>query len=417
MKKVLMIAAQYPPMKGSSGLQRVLKFSQYLPENGWQPIVLTLKRKAHEFVSDEQIGEIPSSAVVKAAWGLDAKRHLSIKGRYLSAFARPDRWATWWLGAVPLGIQLVRKYRPDVIWSTYPIATAHSIGHTISKRTGIPWVADFRDSMTEPGFPADPALRQSRLKVEQQAVSNASAVVFTAPSARAMYASRYPNVPDERWQVISNGYDEDNFRSIESVAPQKSSGKTVLVHSGLLDPVDRDPAGFFEAVRILKERREISSDTFEINLRATGFNDQYTETIARLGIDDIVRLSGTIPYAEALREMLAADGLILFQARCCNHQIPAKVYEYFRADRAILGLVDPDGDTGHLLRAANVRHVAPLEDTAALVDTIGAFSKAAGLHTLSGVGHAVAEQFSRRNLTKDLAHLFDRLSLSANGDN
>lgn len=412
-----MIAAQYPPMKGSSGLQRVLKFSQYLPENGWQPIVVTLNRKAHEDTSDEQVGEIPTSAIVRAAWGLDAKRHLSIKGRYFAALALPDRWASWWLGAVPLGIRLARKYRPDVIWSTYPIATAHSIGYTIAKRTGIPWVADFRDSMTEPGFPEDPTVRNSRLKVEQKAVANSSAVVFTAPSAKAMYAERYPDQPDEKWKVISNGYDEENFRSIGSIVPRESAGKTVLVHSGLLDPGDRNPFGFFDAIRILKDRGQISSANLEVNLRATGFNDKYASAVTDLGIDDIVRLSDTIPYNEALREMLSADGLILFQARCCNHQIPAKVYEYFRADRPILGLVDMDGDTGQLLRSANIRHVAPLEDTDALVATIASFVEATSTHALSGVGLHMAEKFSRRNLTKDLAHLFDTVPVSANGDN
>lgn len=412
-----MIAAQYPPMKGSSGLQRVLKFSQYLPENGWQPIILTLNKKAHEFVSDEQLHEIPPSAIVECAWGLDAKRHLSIRGSYPSMAALPDRWASWWLGGVSRGIHMVRKYRPDMIWSTYPIATAHSIGNTISKWTGIPWVADFRDSMTEPGFPENPTLRGSRLKVERRAVANARAVVFTAPSARAMYAERYAELPDERWKLISNGYDEENFRSIESTASIGPSSKIVLVHSGLLDPGDRDPSGFFEAVRILKARGEISSDTLQINLRATGFNDQYSETVTRLEIDDIIRLSDPVPYSEALREMLAADGLVLFQARCCNHQIPAKVYEYFRANRPILGLVDPEGDTGQLLREADVRHIAPLEDTQALVDTISTFSQGARAGALSGVGSTVAEKYSRRNLTKDLARLFDTLLLSANCDN
>ena len=39
MKRVLMIAFHYPPASVSSGIQRTLKFSAYLPELGWEPSV------------------------------------------------------------------------------------------------------------------------------------------------------------------------------------------------------------------------------------------------------------------------------------------------------------------------------------------------------------------------------------------
>ncbi|HMT12896.1 MAG TPA: glycosyl transferase, partial [Ignavibacteria bacterium] len=42
MKKVLIISYYFPP-SGGPGVQRVLKFVKYLPEFGWQPIVLTVK--------------------------------------------------------------------------------------------------------------------------------------------------------------------------------------------------------------------------------------------------------------------------------------------------------------------------------------------------------------------------------------
>ncbi|WP_276678948.1 hypothetical protein [Nitrosomonas europaea] len=40
-----------------------------------------------------------------------------------------------------------------MIWSTYPIATAHLIGLTLQRLTGIPWMADFRDPMVQPDYP------------------------------------------------------------------------------------------------------------------------------------------------------------------------------------------------------------------------------------------------------------------------
>ena len=41
MKKVLIITYYWPP-SGGAGVQRWLKFAKYLPEIGWQPIILTV---------------------------------------------------------------------------------------------------------------------------------------------------------------------------------------------------------------------------------------------------------------------------------------------------------------------------------------------------------------------------------------
>jgi hypothetical protein len=84
------------------------------------------------------------------------------------------------------------------------------------------------------------------------------------------------------------------------------------------------------------------------------------------GLGDIVRLEPAIGYREALVEMLEADGLLLFQSADCNFQIPAKIYEYFRARRPIIAFTDPAGDTGQVLRSAQVPWIAPLDDSDAI---------------------------------------------------
>ena len=82
MTKALMAAFRYPPFRGSSGLQRILKFSHYLPSRGWQPIVLTLNAIAYPQVGDDQLREIPAGVPVKRAFALDTARHLAIRGSY-----------------------------------------------------------------------------------------------------------------------------------------------------------------------------------------------------------------------------------------------------------------------------------------------------------------------------------------------
>ncbi|MBX3638145.1 MAG: glycosyltransferase, partial [Rubrivivax sp.] len=127
MKRLLMVAYHFPPLAGSSGIQRTLRFVQQLPRFGWQPMVLTTQARAYEKTSDDLLPEVPDGTLVCRAFALDTARHLSIGGRYPGRLARPDRWITWRFDAVRQGLRLIREHRPDAIWSTYPIATAHRI--------------------------------------------------------------------------------------------------------------------------------------------------------------------------------------------------------------------------------------------------------------------------------------------------
>ena len=190
-KRVLMIAFHYPPLRGSSGIQRTLKFAKYLPEFGWDPIVLTAHQRAYPRIGNDQLSEI-SKQISYRAFALDTSRHLSFKGRYPGFLSLPDRWASWWLGAVPLGLFLIKKYKPDVIWSTYPIATAHLIGHSLSRLTGIPWISDFRDPMVDEVYPFDPLTRRTHLWIERKAINRSSQIIVTTPGAIKDFEKRFP---------------------------------------------------------------------------------------------------------------------------------------------------------------------------------------------------------------------------------
>ncbi|HXH12497.1 MAG TPA: glycosyltransferase [Alphaproteobacteria bacterium] len=409
MKKILMIAFHYPPWSGGSGIERTLKFSRYLPEYGWQPLILTAHPRAYAQRGDEQLSNIPASVLVRRAFAMDVARHMSFRGAYPQWLALPDRWGSWWLGAVPAGLRLIRRYRPAVIWSTYPIATAHLIGLTLHRLTGIPWVADFRDSMTEETYPRDRMARCVYRWLECQIVRRCTCAVFTAPGTLQMYAARYPEIPQSRWAIIANGYDEEEFRGIEWTVGKRPSSMSqlVLVHSGVLYPSERDPGAFFAAVADLRKAGKISSRGLKIILRASGSEDTYRQLIRANGIEDIVFLEPPLPRRGALMEMIQADGLLLFQASNCNHQIPAKAYEYLRAKRPIFALTDPKGDTASLLRQMGINTIVRLDSTAQIAHGLQAFlSKLRDGHTLMGYGKEVCLH-SRRSRALQLANLLD----------
>lgn len=367
-KRVLMVAYHFPPMNASSGIQRTLRFSQYLPEFGWEPTVLSAHPRAYSSVSATDVPD-PANLRVRRAFALDAARHLAIRGRYSRLLCIPDRWWSWWLGAVPAALASIRQSKPDVIWSTFPIATAHLIGYTLHRLSGIPWVADFRDPMAQDDYPADPLARRAFEWIEYRTLKQCNRAVFTAPGAVRLYAERYRDIPPERLAIIENGYDESAFAGAERMLDSgtRQSGPLVLVHSGTVYLSERDPRAFFGALAELRRSGHIHAGDLKVVLRASGCDDDLRRMIAPLGIEDIVTIEPAIPYRDALAEMLAADGLLVLQAANCNYQVPAKLYEYLRARRPILALTDPAGDTAAVLRDAGIDTIARLDSQSEIV--------------------------------------------------
>jgi glycosyltransferase involved in cell wall biosynthesis len=407
MPKVLMVAFHYPPFQGGSGVHRTLKFSRYLPEQGWQPIILSAHPRAYSQLGDEQLREIPPDVIVERAFGLDTARDLSIGGRYSRFMALPDQWASWWIGAVCSGLRLIRRHRPNVLWTTYPIATAHLIGLTLHRLTGLPWIADFRDSMTEENYPRDIWSRRCYRWIERKAVRHAARMVFTAASTRQMYLRRYAGLSPERVVLIPNGYDEADFQNLIVSTSEESSngGPTRLLHAGLIYTDDRDPTTFFNSLAILKRQQLISSKTLNIDLRASGSEAYYEKMIRQLAIEDIVHLRPPLPHHEAIQDCADSDALLVFQAASCNHQIPAKAYEYLRLGKPILALTPQEGDTAALLKETGGATVVDLADEKSIVSVLPQFVRRVrdGSHPLPDTDRL--QLYRRSRQAQDLAQL------------
>lgn len=411
-KRVLMIAFHYPPMLGSSGIQRTLKFSQYLPEFDWEPIVLTAHPRAYSSTSNHQIGEISDQLAVYRAFALDTSKHLSFMGHYPGLLALPDRWVSWGIGAIPMGLHLIRKYRPNVIWSTYPVATAHLIGLSLCRLTGIPWVADLRDPMTDTDYPPDPFTRRMYQWIEEKTITYCTRAVLTTPGAIKDYETRFPQATASRFCLIENGYDEENFVAAEaSIGVRVSKNRQfVLVHSGIIYPSERDPVAFFEALAALLQLELISPLTLKVILRATAHDEYLLRLIDKYGIGAVVSLAPPIPYRDALSEMLAADGLLILQASNCNNQIPAKLYEYLRARRPILALTDPTGNTATTLRNAGIDTIARLDCKNDIMRELLRFLALARRNEAPIAPMDKVLASSRKSRTRELSVLLNRVS-------
>ena len=400
-----MIAYHFPPLAGSSGIQRTLRFVQHLPALGWQPLVLSAAPRAYEKTSNDLLADVPPGTVVRRAFALDTARHLTVAGRYFGWMARPDRWVSWQFDAIRQGRKLIKEFKPDVIWSTYPIATAHVVAAALHRQSGIPWIADFRDPMAQIDYPPDLITRQSYVRIETEAAAHAAHCVFTTPGAAQDYRRRYPDTAS-RMLVLENGYDEESFASaspVDARRPPSQCSPLILLHSGIIYPKERDPTQLFVALQRLRNAGTLRPTDVRIRFRAAVHDGLLQSLAANYGVQDFIELCAAIPYREALAEMMTVDALLVIQASNCNAQIPAKIYEYLRAGRPILGLTDPVGDTAGVMRGAGLAAIARLDSADEITALLPGFLSAirSGAAPLPA-GEAV-RQASRKGRTETLA--------------
>lgn len=409
-KRALIIAFHFPPQSVSSGIQRTLSFSKHLGAHGWEPLVLSACAMAYSATNPSQLAQLPPDLVVKRAFALDAKRHMGILGRYPEVIALPDRWISWWFSAVPSGLALIRRYKPSVIWSTFPLATSHLIGLTLHRLTGLPWIADFRDPMLQDDFPTTVLQRKAYAWIERQAIARCHKAVFTTESAMRAYMQRFPQALHEKFTVIENGYDEDGFSGTtagQDPADAPAGKKITLLHSGVLYSEGRDPSAFFEALSLLKKRNATVVRSLRVVLRATGDDAYFQSLVRKHDVEDIVEIAPLVSYHTALREMLAVDGLLVFQGTPFNTQVPAKIYEYFRARKPILGLVDTRGETARILNAAGFSAMAPIDNAAEILPALESFVSDVQHGTAYVASDSVIDAASRKQRTRELARIFE----------
>lgn len=411
-KRLLLVAFHYPPVQGSSGVHRSLAFSKFLADYGWDVSVLTVVPRAYESILIQNLELVPEHVQVLRAQAWDAARHLGILGRYPSALARPDRWSSWIPFAITKALWAIHRDGFDAIFSTFPIASAHVVARRLRLSTRIPWIADFRDPMATDTYPFEPAVRRRWRSIQDDVVRESDRVTVTTEGAARLYRRMYPECDPAKFIVIENGFDPDLFAGLSGGTSERQGpgGPIRLLHSGILYPRERDPVPFLRAIRKVIDAGVLQPGSLRVCFRASGFDETFRPTIQALGLADVVRLEPALPYRDALREMLESGALLLFQAKVCNEQIPAKAYEYLAAGRPILGLADPEGDTGRLLARFGVPGIASLEDEEAIFRMLAASLPSIQAGTYPVADPASVLSVSRRAGTQELVRQLNRIA-------
>jgi len=413
MKRVLMIAYHFPPIQGSSGVHRTVQFAKHLPKFGWEPIIVTVHPRAYPSIGNDMLGGLPESLRIKRAQAFDSARHLSIRKAYMSLSAVPDRWVTWWPHGVFSCLELIKKYKPSVIWSTFPIASAHLIALTVQRLTKLPWIADFRDPIIQETQPKPGVVRKTYQWIEQQVIRHSLASVFVTRSAMNHYARKYPGKGKSYWNLIENGYDESLFRDFDTYRePDFSKGKNKpirLIHSGVLYSHGRNPISFLKG---LSAYLKSGGYPVEVTLRGAGTEMDIQNWVNEMNLQAAVKIKPPIPYDCAIKEMLNAHALILFQGPEFNKQIPAKAYEYIRAGHPILNLTHRQGETAGFMKNWDGAYFSDIDSVPEIEKALTWLVKdiRAGKEPVRepDVVKAFSREFGTKKLVRVLNGLFER---------
>ena len=418
MKHALFVAFYYPPDATSSGVLRTLKYTQYLAEHGWRITVLSPHSSAYDSVDEASTAEIPPTVKVVRTPFVNTRRHLSLRGRYLALTALPDAHIGWLPWAVAAGMRVARSDPFDLVYSTSPPATAHLIAWRVARRLRKPWVIDFRDpwfeDIAEEGAPAGPLFRAIDRRLEAGVVAAASHVVSTTDNVRGMLVERYRSLPSDRFSVIANGYDERDFAHLPTASNSQTDHFT-MVHAGSINPHFRDPIPLLAALRRAADAGDVDAGRIKLRFLGGGPHAESSalqQAISHYRLEACVEIVKRLPYAEGLRELAAADVLVLLQAsEDTRALVPAKLYEYLRLGRPVLALTLAGEVSALLSRTAGGFAVDPV-DVEQLASVLAALYRDWSSGTLGAhrPDMDALKRYERRALTGQLAAIFARLT-------
>ncbi len=425
--RVLMIACAFPPT-GGPGVQRTVKFAKYLPQFGWVPTVWAAEQLPGLPFDDTLLADLSSSVTVLrwpitrtterasdiATAGIRASPVVSRLARAAAArwtpFGRqapfPDEFSAWARNSVEPLLRLQGLAPFDILYSTFSPVSNHLLGLELKRRTGLPWVVDFRDLWIDDYRYAERSARRRTMQAELQQclLEEADVVIGVTTRQTDILASHVPGHA-AKFVTITNGFDVDDFRIVESSAVSDSSMFT-LAHIGRLDRW-RAHGALLEGLRRFTSemRQEYSGFVFRI----VGHADR-TAHAALLESGVPCELTGYVSHSQAIREMCRANALLLALPDGPNADsvIPAKLFEYLASGRPIL-TVGPDGAAADVVRECAAGPAVGFDADEIAEALRSLFDAWEAGRPIAGCDAALLTPFSRVVQTGRLGNVFNRL--------
>ncbi|MBI5789096.1 MAG: glycosyltransferase family 4 protein [Candidatus Schekmanbacteria bacterium] len=434
MKKLLMLAYAYPP-SARTGTYRTLRFSKYLPDEGWQPIILTLDEKKYEIIDNNLVNEVPPVAKIyrTPAWlfysrysqiikavrkivkkspdgdGIKGGKNPAPKSKVswkkipADLLRTPDEAVGWIPFAFIAGLYLIYTQKIDAIYATGGPFSTFITAVWLKKISGKPLVVDFRDPWASDynNMWSHPWLNKVAWICEKSAVLNADVVIANTETLKKQLVLNH-NIQENKVIVINNGFDEADFSKLS----KQHYEKFTIVFTGSFYSA-RNPSNFFFALRELLNEDKTLEDKIQLVFAGSGFH-KYFDLIEKSGLGKLVTWKKQVEHKKALELMNSAHLLLLtnIYLGCC--QIPSKTFEYFAAGKPILALAEP-GALADLFSSENVSgKVVDPEDILQIKEAIKEFYLQYINGTLKEQPSVLWKKFNSRNLTHLLAGVLNQ---------
>jgi len=304
----------------------------------------------------------------------------------------------WVPRGIAAGETLARQLGIDAIVGSYPGTQNLRIAAMVSRRTGIPWIADFRDCVSR-GWCSSKA-DEGRVR---RLLRTAAAAVYVTPQEAARDAGLRST--DMATETVENGFMSDAPRvSVPSRAG--NAGILTVRFLGAIYP-QRNLDMFLDGLqRLLESDAELRS---RIVFEYYGFMfDEVRAEITCRGLETCCRGFEPVGSAQALRLTAEADVLVLPTDVSGMSGVPgAKFYEYLGVRRPILAAGGRDAYVADVLaRTGAGRGCWSVEEVSATLEEWFRGWCEKGLVDLP-FAEAETARYSRRDGARRLARLLE----------
>jgi hypothetical protein len=430
MRRLLVVAYYFPP-SGGPGVQRVLKMIRYLPEFGWEPVVLTVREGTFPARDQSLMAEIPPGihvertrilepyALYRRLTGvtqpidvavLTANAPRSWRQR-LAELVRasvfiPDARVGWLIDALPAGRRLIEQWGIDALYTSSPPYTCALIGRALKRYWQLPWVMELRDPWT--GFLTTPNRwwlpRALDRRLERRCLQEADRIVAAWDGIVADALGKYPTLPADKFITIPNGFDPADY---PAPAPPPTDTFTIT-YTGSLYGL-RTPEVLIAALEQLSWSGVIPPERLRLRLVGRVGQDVVT-MLQQSSLWQQIELIAYVPHAESLRLLMESTVALLVVDRSPDQAaiVPGKVFEYLGSGRPILALAPHGSAVSALLREteAGVTCADAGECAAVLADW---YQRWANGQPLTTPNQTAIARYQRRNAAKELAAVLDVL--------
>lgn len=424
MKHVLIFTYYWVPA-GGVAVQRWLKFTKYLPENGWQPIIVTVKDGSYPYTDFSLQKEVlPTLEVHKTETFEPFELYNLLRGKKgkqlptamldnaskksffqkLAAFIRanffiPDARKGWVKYAVSEGAKIIQSKNIDAIVTTGPPHSTHLIGLILQKQFGVKWIADFRDPwtsiFTNHYLPRTDWAKKQDKRLEDQVLKNADAVVVIGPSMKKEFASRAKKIA-----VVWNGFDESDVAFDQA---NEANNIFTIRYVGNLFASQQVPA-FWQAIKHLVNKQQA-----KIKIEFTGRVDEsIKQLIDKNGLQSIVAYQDFVSHADAVKLMCTADALLFAVPQVPDDEriITGKIFEYLAAQKPILAFGNVQGDAAKLLVECGRESMCAFDDAQTALQQLSKHYHA--FQNKQSINYSNSyRQFSRSNQAKKMVELLN----------